>query len=137
MSLSRYLTIMGIGTAIAAASWVMVLLFLDPQSSGMVGHALFFVSFFLTMFGITSIVGYMARRIFQRREVPFKLVAISFRQAILLGLLLTGSLFLQSRHLFTWWTSLLLLTFLTLIESFFVARSATGRHASSGGLNGA
>lgn len=137
MPLSRYFTIMGISTAIAAASWVMVIMFLDPTSSGPVGLSLFFLSFFLMIFGIASIVGYTVRRLFQRQEIAFRLVAISFRQAILVSMLLTVSLFLQSRRLFTVWTSLTLLTFLSLLEAFFVARSSTGRHASNGGLNGA
>ncbi len=128
---------MGTGTAIAAASWVMVLLFLNPHVSGMVGVVLFFVSFFLVIFGIASIVGYLARRIFQRHEIAFRLVALSFRQAILIAALLTGSLILQSRGYFTWWTALLLLTFLTLVEAFFAARTTSGRHASQGGAHGA
>lgn len=136
MPLNRYFIIMGTGTAIAAASWVMVLLFLNPQVSGAVGVALFFVSFFLVIFGIASIVGYAARRIFRRNEIAFKLVALSFRQAILIAALLTGSLFLQSRGYFTWWTALLLLTFLTLIEAFFSARATSGRHAPQGGVHG-
>ena len=137
MPLNRYFIIMGTGTAIAAASWVMVLLFLNPQVSGVVGVAFFFASFFLVIFGIASIVGYAARRIFQRHEIAFKLVALSFRQAILIALLLTGSLFLQSRGYFTWWTALLLLLFLTLIEAFFAARTSASRHASPGGAHGA
>lgn len=137
MSLKRYLIIMGIGTAIAAASWVMVLLFLDPQVSGTIGIILFFTSFFMVIFGISSIVGYLVRRIFQRHEVAFKLVGISFRQAVLIATLLTGCLFLQSKGYFTWWTSLLLLVFLSLLEAFFVARASGGRHAASRGAHGA
>lgn len=127
---------MGTGTAIAAASWVMVLLFLNPQVTGAVGVVLFFVSFFLVIFGIASIVGYAARRIFRRHEIAFKLVALSFRQAILIAALLTGSLFLQSRGYFTWWTALLLLLFLTLVEAFFAARATSSRHATPGGVHG-
>ncbi|MFH0829073.1 MAG: hypothetical protein V1907_02745 [Candidatus Kerfeldbacteria bacterium] len=129
MSLTRYLTIMGIGTAISSASWIIVLMFIDPETIGFVGVALFFVSFFLMIFGIASIVGFVVRRLFQRYEVAFKLVAISFRQAILIALMLSGTLFLQSRRLFTWWTSIPLLVFLSLVEAFFVARSSIGRHS--------
>lgn len=130
MSLTRYIAIMGIGTVISAASWVIVLMFIDPETIGFVGVSLFFISFFLMIFGIASIVGFVVRRIFQRSEVAFKLVAISFRQAILIALLLSGTLFLQSKRLFTWWTSIPLLVFLSLIEAFFVARSSIGRHAA-------
>ncbi len=137
MPLNRYFIIMGTGTAIAAASWVMVLMFLSPQVSGTIGVALFFVSFFLVIFGIASIVGYLARRLFQRDEIAFKLVALSFRQAILIATLMTGSLFLQSRGYFTWWTALLLLLFLTLIEAFFAARTTSGRRTQQGGAHGA
>lgn len=135
MSLKRYLTTMAGGTAIAAASWVMVVLFLDPGSTGLIGLLLFFASFWLIMFGLASIAGYVVRRIFQRREASFRLVAISFRQAILVAVLLTGSLFLQSQQLFNWWTALSLIVFLSLVEAFFVARAES--RESSGGSRGA
>lgn len=135
MSLKRYLTTMAVGTAIAASSWVMVLLFLDPQSTGFIGLVLFFSSFFLMIFGLASIVGFVVRWIFQRRETSFRLVSISFRQAILAGLLLTGSLWLQSQQLFTWWTAAALVMFLSLVEAFFVAR-AESRQSRNGGHRG-
>lgn len=123
MSLKRYLITMAMGTAIAAVSWVMVVLFLDPGSTGLIGLLLFFSSFWLTVFGVASIAGFVVRWIFQRREASFRLVAVSFRQAILVAVLLTGSLFLQSQQLFNWWTVLSLIVFLSLVESFFVARA--------------
>ncbi|MBI4092603.1 MAG: hypothetical protein HY420_01635 [Candidatus Kerfeldbacteria bacterium] len=124
MSLKRYLITMGIATLVSFASWVLALLYLDP-TSGVVSVTLFFVSFFLAIFGLASIVGFLGRRIFQRRVTPFRLVAISFRQAALFGVLLTGSLFLQAHRLFTVWTALFLLVFLSLAEALFVARESS------------
>ncbi len=135
MSLKRYLITMGIATIVSSVSWLLVVFFLDPQS-GFVGVALFFVSFCLSMFGLASIAGYLLRKLFQRRETDFRLVAISFRQAGLLALLLGGSLFLQSQRLFTWWTALLLLLLVSIIEAFFIARSES-RQAKAGDQRGA
>jgi hypothetical protein len=120
---------------ISTASWVMVIVFLDPQDSGIVGRSLFFLSFFLSIFGFASTIGYVSRRVFQRHEPPFRLVATSFRQGILFGILLTVSLVLQSQRLFTWWSALMLVVFLSLIEAFLVAREAA-YHASRGGAHG-
>ncbi len=136
MSLQRYLLTMGLGTLISGVSWILVLVFLDPQTSGFIGLLLFFTSFFLAMFGLSSLGGYFARRMFQRQETPFRLVAVSFRQAGLFALLLTASLFLQTKRLFSWWTALALLAFVSLMEAFFVARQGV-RESQRGGSHGA
>lgn len=135
MSIQRYLITMSLATVISAASWLLVLIFLDPETSGIIGLTLFFLSFFLMIFGLVSIVGFVARRLLQRREESFRLVAVSFRHAALLALLLTSSLFLQSQRVFTWWTAILLLIFLTLIEAFFAARETA--RVQKGGSRGA
>lgn len=124
MSIRRYLVTMVVATIVSAASWFLVVAFLDPQSSGFLGISLFFFSFFLAIFGMSSIIGYGVRRFCQRYETQFRIVAISFRQATLIAVLLTASLILQSYRLFTWWTAILLLVFLSLVEAFFVARDA-------------
>lgn len=134
MSLTRYLIAMGLATVVSTVSWILVVAFLEPQS-GFVGLILFFVSFFLAVFGAASIVGYLVRRIFQRHIADFKIVAVSFRQATLFAMLLSVSLFLQSQRLFTWWTAALLLVFLSLIEAFFIAQSES-RQSKLGGSHG-
>lgn len=134
MSLKRYLITMGIATAVALVSWSLVLIFFDP-ASGAIGRTLFFMSFFLSMFGILSVVGFFLRKVIQRSEAAFRLVAISFRQGALFALLLTSSMILLSQRLFTWWTSSLLLIFVTLLEAFFVARE-TNRSRHSGRSHG-
>lgn len=136
MSLTRYLITMGIATIVSAVSWVFVVAFIDPRNSGAFGLTLFFMSFFLGIFGMSSILGFLLRRLFQRRETSFRLVAISFRQATLLAVLVTGSLMLQAGRIFTFWTAFLLLFLLLLIEAFFVAR-ASSREVQRGGLHGA
>jgi len=134
MSIYRYLFTMGIATVVSAGSWFLVLSFLDPLTSGAVGIALFFGSFCLTVFGLCSLAGFFVRRLIQRQETPFRLVAVSFRQAGLFAILITGSLMLQSQRLFTLWTAFLLLLTLTLIEAYFVARQASRRqHGGSYG----
>lgn len=124
---------MMIATVIAAASWILVVLFLDPASSGTIGVTLFFVSFFLTIFGMASMAGYAVRRLFHPSATPFRLVAVSFRQAALLGLLLTTSLFLQSRQYFTWWTAVSLFAFVSFLEALFAARDGARQRGGSHG----
>lgn len=135
MSLIRYLITMSIATLVAAASWVLVIIFLDPSATGVIGVMLFFGSFFLMVFGLASTIGFLLRSLFQRREQPFRLVAISFRQAGLFAILLSVGLLLQSQRLFTWWTAFLLLVILSLVEAFFLARTATRQ--THGGSRGA
>ncbi|MBI5405071.1 MAG: hypothetical protein HY976_02495 [Candidatus Kerfeldbacteria bacterium] len=133
MSLNRYLIIMGIATLVSAGSWLLVVLFLDPTASGVVGVTLFFGSFFLGVFGLCSIIGFVVRHVIQRHETSFRVVAISFRQAGWFAILVTVSLILQSQRLFTVWTAFLLLVMLSLLEAFFVARTASRPRGGSYG----
>ena len=72
----------------------------------------------------------MCRAMF-RKDVPLYFqVMTSFRQALLVAVVVIAGLMLQALRVLTWWNSLLLLLFTTMIELFFLTRAA---HRFSGG----
>jgi hypothetical protein len=121
MSLRVYLTIMGFGTIVAAATFFLVLFRVDPSSAGTLGFVLFYLSLFLAVAGAVSIVGFVVRVFMHRDEMLSRLVGLSFRQAVLLAAIAVGALALHARGLLSWWNSLILVAAITIVEFFFIS----------------
>ncbi|MFH1890890.1 MAG: hypothetical protein ABIJ91_05010 [Candidatus Kuenenbacteria bacterium] len=119
MTLKKYLIYMALATLFCAIAWFEVLFFVNPLSTGPIGFVLFYLSLFLTLWGIFSIIGFLARYIFKKNEFAYNHVKTSFRQGFLFSLLLAGSSFLQSYKLLVWWNLLLLIGLLAIVEYFF------------------
>lgn len=116
MNLKQFLTFMLIGTALSWAMFLLVILKMEP--SGSLAIMMFYISLFLALMGSLSIIGLTIRVIFLKRNVIFKEVKNSFRQAILLSFLLIIVLFLQSKRLLSLWNMVFLVIALTALESF-------------------
>ena len=112
---------MGLGTVIAAATFALVLFRVNPETAGLLSFALFYLSLFLTVTGLISIVSFLVRVVARREELLSRLVALSFRQAVLFALLAVSALALHSRHLLSWWNALFLVAAVTLVEFFFLS----------------
>lgn len=121
MSLRAYLTIMGFGTIVAAATFFLVLFRVDPATAGTLGFVLFYLSLFFAVTGAVSIVGFLIRVLMHREEMLSRLVGLSFRQAVLLAALAVGALALHARDLLSWWNSVLLVAAVTIVEFFFIS----------------
>jgi len=120
MTLKKYLNLMGILTLICWLAWVVVLFFINPEKTGLIGFVLFYFSLFLAVLGTASVLGFVVRARLNKSPV-FKQVELAFRQGIWLGLLVVGLLLLQGLGLLRWWNGLLLLLFLTFLEFFFLS----------------
>ncbi|KKU48415.1 hypothetical protein A3H10_03275 [Candidatus Uhrbacteria bacterium RIFCSPLOWO2_12_FULL_46_10] len=116
MSLKQYIILMLVGTVLCWASWALVLIYLDPVSSGWLGFGFFYSSLYLALVGSFSLIGMGLRLVFVKQGAVFRQVAIAFRQAFFFGFLVIAALFLQSKNIFTWWSMLFLVAALTLIE---------------------
>lgn len=121
MTLRQYLTWMAIGTAISWGAFWLVLMYLDPNTTGDLGLVFFYLSLFLSVTGTLTIVGFAWRYVRHREEVLFRHVSISFRQGAILGLMVVAALFLETRGLLTWWNMGLLIIGLTLLEYFWLS----------------
>jgi hypothetical protein len=110
--------LLGLGTILCGFSLFSIIKFTDPNQAGAITHASFYLSLFLLCIGVFTLLGVVIRQKFFYGIYMAHLVT-SFRQAILLSILLTGSLFLQSLGLALWWVEIIFLLFIMVLEIFF------------------
>lgn len=127
MSLTLYIIIMTLTTALSWSGWYLVITTLTPTDTGVIGLVLFYASLTLSLGGTCALLGLAIRMFFLKQEFIFQKVIISFRQGIFFALLIDGILFLQSMHLLTWYNIFFLLLGLTAVE-FFVISLKHPRH---------
>lgn len=83
---------------------------------------LFYLMFFLFWGSLFGIVGFYLKIWASRREVIFAHIAPTLRQSALVGLALTGLLFLFQIKVLNWWVAILFILAVLLIELFFRRR---------------
>ncbi len=123
MTLRRYLLGMFVSTLFCWLSFALVVLFIDPFASGIIGPVVFYVSLFFGVVGLLTIIGFYLRVWLNKNEVIYSHISTSFRQAILLSAVFIGVLVLQSFHYLTWWSALLLILTVSILELFFLSRA--------------
>lgn len=121
MNLKTYLTIVGITTAVCWFAWFMVLAFINPATTGWVSFVIFYFVLCLSLVGTFSLLGFGVRFIFNKDELAYKQVNVSFRQSLLLALIVLIVLFLQSQRFLFWWNIIILVFIFSFIELFFLA----------------
>lgn len=122
MTLGAYAWGIRLVTLLSFAAFVMVLRFVDPDSTGMVGKMLFYVSLFFTLSGIFNLFLLWLRKKFMNSETASSSIGLSFRQGNLLALFAIGLLIMQSFRVLVWWDGLLLLAGVFIIELYFISR---------------
>lgn len=121
MSFRSYLIIMSLATVAAWIAWAVVLHGVDPTRSGVIGFLLFYLTFIMAVFGTISMLGLLIRLWRSKTELPSRMALRSFRHGVLFSILLTSSLILFSQTWFRWWTMLLVVLIVTLIEMAFLS----------------
>lgn len=117
MSLRLYLFLMSVGTLLAWAAWVFVLLNLSPLGGNLLSLFSFYLSLFMAIVGTFSVIGFTVRRfIIGNDEIIFRHVRQTFRQGILLGLAIILVLILLSQGLLFWWNAIMLALFFIFVE---------------------
>lgn len=120
MTLKQYVALMVTATVLCSLALVFVLYSVDPFTATVWGMALFYLSAFLTLFGLFSLVFFAIESLFARRDtVVFRSVRKSFRQGILFAVLVTIVLMLAHAKMLEWWSVLLLAIGLSCIEFFW------------------
>jgi hypothetical protein len=123
MTLKSYFWGMSISAFVAFIAWVLVVLYIDPNKSGLVGQALFYVSAFLFLSCLAIIFFTYVRKIFDRKsEKSIIAIGTSFRQGILISFLAIGLLILQQCRMLTWWDGALSVAGIFLIELYFLTK---------------
>lgn len=123
MSLFKYVILMTLSTIICITAFIMVLLFINPETSGFIGYLCFYISLFFSLLGSFSLVLLIIRLFIKKQELPYKHLGISLRQSLWFSILIVVTLILLGTNMFTWWTAGLLLSALFLLEGFFLIQS--------------
>ena len=75
---------------------------------------LFYLSLFIGSSGIFTLIGFLIRVIFKKSKL--QQINDSFRQGVLLSTVLIGCLFLQSKGILYWWSALILVGTIGIVE---------------------
>ncbi|MFA6383609.1 MAG: hypothetical protein WCX17_04280 [Parcubacteria group bacterium] len=113
---------MRIVTLFSIIALVLVVNYVDPEAAGIIGKALFFLILFFALSGLFNLILLWFRRKITHSENAHAQVGLSFRQGLLLSVLATGLLLMQSFRVLVWWDGLLLLAGIFLIELYFLSR---------------
>lgn len=124
MTLKSYVWGMWLVTLLSVGALVLVIIYVDPDSAGMAGRVIFFSVTFFALGGVFNLLLLRLRKNITTLETAFHNVGMSFRQGMLLGLLSAGILILQGARVLVWWSGLLLVILIFLIELYFLSRSA-------------
>lgn len=127
MTLKQYLFLMSLATLLCLAALTFVMYAINPDEPGqLLGKLLFYISFFLSVFGLFSLIVFSLESLFARREtVAFRTVRKSFRQGVLFAVLITVVLLLARAQMLFWWTILLLALGLSCIEFLWAKTNRT------------
>ncbi len=112
-----HIPLIAVGTALCLGSLISVVYLSDPFTDGAMAHAFFYTSLFLTITGLFTVLG-LVLRLKLGKGLYINNLAVSFRQAFLVGIFLIASLILLSQGLLFWWVELCLVLFLTFLELF-------------------
>lgn len=122
MTLKSYLWSLRIGTVLSLVAWGLVVFFIDPQKSGIPGRFVFYLCFFLFLSGVFIILLTWLKKKSKKEDVALAEIGISFREGILLALLVITLFVLQSFRVLVWWDGLLAVAGIFLIELYFLTK---------------
>lgn len=123
MTIRSYVWAIRLITLLALMALVWVILFVDPERSGFYGKIYFFASLFFAAAGFFNLILISIRSRYIGSEMAAGNIGISFRQGILLSLLLVSLLTLQSFRMLVWWDGLLVVAAVFLMELYFLSRN--------------
>ncbi|MCK5085232.1 hypothetical protein KAK05_00805 [Candidatus Parcubacteria bacterium] len=119
MTLKTYLLEMIISTVVCFVSWVLILFYINPDTSGIMGKILFILMLFFFMTGFFTLTGFYIRKKLFHSNHEFKMIGTLFRQGILFALIFTGMLVLNKFNMLFWWSALLFILAICLLEFYF------------------
>ncbi len=127
MTFRQYIMVMGLGTLIAWAAFLLIVALVDPLSAGLLGLIFFYVALAVATSGTLALIGLFVRTVVVRtQDVLSKQVTHSFREGFLVALLLIAALILQNRGMLSVLNTTLLLAVLVLTEFFFLSYRPRG-----------
>jgi len=126
MTLKQYITSMILGTVIAMVSLLFIIRSVSPQEAGTLLMVMFYLALFCSLLGLMALAGLLIRLVFlrERQSLPI-MVEVSFRQGILLGIMLVSTLILQKNQMLTGLNSVMLIGAISSIEMAFMGLASS------------
>ena len=122
MNLPAYFIGLIVASLLAGLCLAAILIYFDPSSADLLVLILFYLSLFILSTSVFTLIGLFIRRVSQKQGTRLAMaqvvrhLEISFRQGLLLSLILIAALILQSQRLLTWWHLLILVAVVALAE---------------------
>lgn len=102
-------------------SWVSILFGTNP-SQGILVIFSFHLTLAIFSISVFTLISFFLRRLIFSRNISFSLVGVSFRQAVLLSVAVIGVLLFQELRILSWWSIILLVGSVVLMELYFISR---------------
>jgi len=123
MTIRTFLLGIAAGSIACILVWLAIIIFTSPYESGWVILALFYFSLFLWLAGIFILGGFFARYFLRPDAMPYALLAIAIRQAIILAIVAVALLALKGVKALTWVNGIFLVVAAIFIESYFLSNN--------------
>jgi len=122
MTHNKYLSVIAVAGVTSWIAWLMVIQKLDPFESAGLALGLFYLSLFFALACTFTIAGFYLRVWLNKNEIYYQHIHVAFRQGVLLTIIAIGCLTLHMLGILTWWSGLLFIMAVTLVEFYFLAR---------------
>ena len=122
MAHNRYLAIIGGAGILSWIAWIVVINKLAPLESTGLALGLFFLSLFFALTCTFTVIGFYFRVWINKNEIYYNHINTAFRQGLLLTIIALGCLVFQLLGVLTWWSGLLFIAAVTLVEFWFMAK---------------
>ncbi len=122
MNHHKYLGVISLAGLISWISWIVVIFKLNVYESPGLSLGLFFLSLFFALVATFTVIGFYFRVWFYKNEIYYNHINVALRQGILLTLISLGCLVFQMLHILTWWSGLLLIGIVTLVEFYAMTK---------------
>jgi hypothetical protein len=121
MTLRGFSLLMALGSLLAWAAWVMIIVNIDPSEAGFAGFLLFYATLAVALVGtVTLALSFIRLVILRRKAVPSREIGTSFRHAMLFAAVAITSLALSAHGYLQTWHLVLLVALVTLVEAGFI-----------------
>lgn len=120
MTLNAYLLGLKVSAFLAFFAWALVVLYVNPDDSGMFGKILFYGTLFLWFSGAASLFLTWMQKKIADEERAAKLLVENMKQGLIISFFLIVLLMLQYYRVLVLWSSLLVLVVFLLVELRFV-----------------
>ncbi len=123
MNFKLFAILMTVATAAAWLAWVVVIYTIDPLRSGLSGHIIFYTTLAIALVGTFTLLGVLIRT-WKKPEVHMlRHTTRSLRHSILFAVIFIASLVLLANQLFGFFTMVMLIIIVALVELVFLSTS--------------